>query len=342
MIKTKIIILSILFSGLLFSQSKVGTTAANFLTIPVGPRAAGMGGAFSAVANDVTAAYWNPGGLSRIGRIEFNASFAQWIAGTKHNWFGLNYMIDEDDAVALSIDQLDYGKSEVTTPDQPEGTGEQWSASDLAFSISYARNLTDRFSIGGTIKYINQKIWNESASAFAIDVGLLFYTELPGLNIGMNITNFGTEMKLSGKDLLQPVDIDPAHAGNNSSIASNLSTSSWPLPLQFTVGLSYEIINDEMWKWSVASDAVIPSNQTSYLNLGSELTWHDLFSIRGGYYSLNRGGGQFFKSINQRGGLSGGVGVHYNFGGFYAQVDYSYTTFGIFDPISRIAVTLGL
>ncbi len=156
MIKTKILILTILMSGLVFSQSKVGTTAANFLTIPVGPRAAGMGGAFTAVANDVTTAYWNPGGLSRIGKIEFAASFAQWIAGTKLNWFGLNYQIDEDDAFALSIDQLDYGQSEVTTPDQPDGTGENWSASDLAFSLSYARNLTDRFSIGGTVKYINQ------------------------------------------------------------------------------------------------------------------------------------------------------------------------------------------
>ncbi len=341
MIKSKIIILIILASGMLFSQSKVGTTAANFLTIPVGPRAAGMGGAFTAVANDVTTAYWNPGGLSRIGDIEFTASFAQWIAGTKLNWFGLNYQIDEDDAVALSIDQLDYGQGEVTTPDQPDGTGENWSAADLCFAFSYARNLTDRFSIGGTIKYINQKIWNESASAFALDIGLLYYTELPGLNIGMNISNFGTEMQLAGKDLLQPVDIDPAHAGNNASIASNLSTSSWPLPLQFTVGLGYEFINNENWKWTVASDAVIPSNQTSYLNIGTELVWNNLFSIRGGYYSLSRGGGQI---VNQsaRGGLSGGVGLHYNFGGFFGKIDYSYTSFGIFDPINRISISLGL
>ncbi len=341
MIKSKILILIILFSGILFSQSKVGTTAANFLTIPVGPRAAGMGGAFTAVANDVTTAYWNPGGLSRIGQIEFAASFAQWIAGTKLNWFGLNYQIDEDDAFALSINQLDYGQSEVTTPDQPEGTGENWSASDLAFSLSYARNLTDRFSIGGTVKYINQKIWNESASAFALDLGLLYYTELPGLNIGMNISNFGTEMKLAGKDLLQPVDIDPAHAGNNSSIASDLSTSSWPLPLQFTVGLGYNIINSNSWKWTIASDAVIPSNQTSYLNIGTELNWNDLFSIRGGFYSLSRGGGQIINQ-SQKGGLSGGIGVHYNFGGFFAKIDYSYSSFGIFDPINRIAISIGL
>jgi hypothetical protein len=341
MIKSKIIIITILFSGLLFSQSKIGTTAADFLTIPVGPRAAAMGGAFTAVANDVTAAYWNPGGLSRIGDIEFAASFAQWIGGSQLNWFGLNYQVDENDAFAISINQLNYGQEEITTVDQPNGTGQNWSAADIALSLSYARNLTDRFSIGGTVKYINQKIWNESASAFALDIGLLFYTELPGFNIGMNISNFGTEMQLSGKDLLQPVDIDPAHAGNNSTIASNLATDSWPLPLQFDVGVSYMAINTQMWKWTVAGDAVIPSNQTSYLNLGTELNWDDLFSIRGGYYSINRGGGKIINQ-SQKGGLSTGVGLHYNFGGFYAKIDYSYTSFGVFDPINRISITLGL
>lgn len=341
MMKIKILIYTALITGTIFSQSKVGTTAADFLTIPVGPRAAGMGGAFTAVANDVTTAYWNPGGLSRIGKIEFAASFSQWIAGTKLNWFGLNYQLDENDAVALSLDQLDYGKSEVTTADQPDGTGEYWSAADLAFSLSYARNLTDRFSIGGTVKYINQSIWNESASAFALDVGLLYYTELTGLSIGMNISNFGTEMKLDGKDLLQPVDIDPAHAGNNANIASDLSTSSWPLPLQFAVGLGYDIINNDNWKLTAACDAIIPSNQTSYLNLGGELSWKDLFTIRGGYYSISRGGGQVINQ-SQRGGLSGGVGIHYDFGGFFTKIDYSYTTFGIFDAISRIGLTLGL
>jgi hypothetical protein len=318
----------------IFPQSKVGTAAANFLTIPVGPRAAGMGGAFVAEANDVYGAYWNPGGLSRIKRTEFSASFSQWIATTKHNWFGLNYALSDDDAVAISINQLDYGDEEITTESTPDGTGQRWSASDIALSLSYARNLTDRFSIGGTVKYINQKIWNESASAFALDVGLLFYTELPGLKIGMNIANFGTEMQLAGDDLLQPVDVDPANAGNNSNIAADLGTSSWALPLVFTVGVGYDFIDTDSWKFTLETDAMIPSNKSSYLNIGGEFSWSNIFYLRGGFNSL------FLES--RQGGLSGGVGVHYDFGGFFTKLDYSYTDFGIFDGIQRVAFTIGL
>ncbi len=327
----------IIFLGLVITilpQSKVGTTSANFLTIPVGPRAAAMGGAFIAEANDVYGAYWNPGGLSRIGRIEFSASFSEWIVGTRHNWFGLSYALSEDDAVAISINQLDYGEDDITTPYQPDGTGQKWSASDLSLSLSYAKNLTDRFSIGGSVKYINQKIWNESASAFALDVGLLFYTELPGLRIGMNISNFGTEMQLAGDDLLQPYDIDPTDAGNNSNIASNLSTDTWTLPLVFAVGVAYDFINTEDLKFTLETDAVYPNNQTGYVNLGGEFSWNNMVFFRGGFNSLGKSGRQ--------GGLSAGIGIHYDFGGFFAKVDYSYTDFGIFNAIQRVAFTIGL
>ena len=326
-----------IFLGLVISilpQSKVGTTSANFLTIPVGPRAAAMGGAFIAEANDVYSAYWNPGGLSRIGRIEFSAAFSEWIVGTRHNWFGLSYALSEDDAVAISINQLDYGEDDITTPYQPDGTGQKWSASDLALSVSYARNLTDRFSIGGSVKYINQKIWNESASAFALDVGLLFYTELPNLRIGMNISNFGTEMQLAGDDLLQPYDIDPTDAGNNSNIASNLATDTWTLPLVFAVGVAYDFVNTDDLKFTVETDAVYPNNQDGYLNLGGEFSWNNMVFFRGGFKSLGKAGRQ--------GGLSAGIGIHYDFGGFFAKVDYSYTDFGIFNAIQRVAFTIGL
>src|SRR5690606_36855346 len=150
--------------------------------------------------------------------------------------------------------QLDYGEEDITTPEQPNGTGERWGAQDLAVAVSYARNLTDRFSIGGSVKYISQQIWNESASAFALDVGLLFHTQLEGLRIGMSISNFGTELKLDGKDLLLAADIDPNSSGNNGNISSQLETDSWPLPLIFSVGVSYDITRSEEWIITTATD----------------------------------------------------------------------------------------
>ncbi len=332
--KIFLIVFALGISISIFPQTKVGTTVANFLSIPVGPRATGMGGAFSAVASDATTSYWNPAGLSRLTRNEFTASTAEWLVGTRLNWVGLAFKFDDDNAIGISVNQLDYGEEQITTPQSPNGTGENWSASDLAISLSYSRNLTDRFSIGGTVKYVTQRVWNESATAFALDVGLLFYTQLEGLRLGMNISNFGTEMKLDGKDLLQPIDIDPANAGNNPNISGQLLTDSWPLPLTFTVGLGYDVINNEDWRITTAVDALIPNNQTTYGNVGLEIVWSNLISIRGGYTSLGK--------ENAQEGLTGGVGVQYDFGGFFAKFDYSYTDFGIFDPISRFALSVGL
>jgi hypothetical protein len=316
------------------AQSKVGTTSANFLTIGVGPRASAMGGAFTATADDATTAYWNPGGLSRLPRNEFNASYTEWLVGTKFNWFGIAFKMSDNDAVALSFNQLDYGEEEITTAQQPNGTGQRWDAQDLAIGLSYARNLTDRFSIGATIKYISQQIWNESSSAFALDIGLLFHTQLEGLRIGMNISNFGTEMKMEGKDLLQPVDIDPANSGNNENISAMLATDAWPLPLIFTIGLGYDITRTPDWVWIIASDAIYPNNQSSYLNVGTEITWNNLISLRGGYNSL-------LKEAAEE-GFTAGVGLQYDFGGFFAKVDYSYSDFGIFSEISRFSLSVGL
>lgn len=317
-----------------FPQTKVGTTVANFLTIPVGPRASAMGGAFLAVAGDATSSYWNSAGLSRIVRNEFTASTAEWFVGTRLNWLGVSFKLDDDNAVGISINQLDYGDEEITTPQQPNGTGANWSASDIAICLSYSRNLTDRFSIGGTVKYISQNIYETSSSGFGIDVGLLFYTQLEGLRLGMNIANFGTEMQLDGKALLQPIDIDEADGGNNGNISGKLLTDAWALPLTFNVGLAYDAFKDNDWLLTVAADAVIPNDQSTYANMGLELTWDNLISLRGGYNSL-------FKD-NANEGLTAGFGVQYDFGGFFAKFDYSYSQYDRFDAISRFALSVGL
>lgn len=316
-----------------FAQSKVGTTAANFLTIPVGPRATGMGGAFVASANDATSLFWNAGAISRMPQSEFNVSYSQWLVGTNYNFVGLVFKLDDDNAVGVSVNQLSYGEEDITTEEQPMGTGQKWDAGDIAIGITYTKNLTDRFSIGGTFKYINQRVWNESASAFALDIGLLFYTQLDGLRIGMNIANFGTEMKLDGKDLLQPIDIDPAQTGNNANITGKLETDSWTLPLMFTVGLAYDVVKDADWNLMLATDAVYPNNNSSYINVGGEFSYSDLIFLRGGYNSL-------FKEAAEE-GFSAGVGVKYNFGPFYSKVDYSFSDYGIFKSLSRISLTIG-
>ena len=117
---------------------------------------------------------------------------------------------------------------------------------------------------------------------------------------------------------------------------------SWPIPLVFAVGLAYDAVNDKDWRFTVATDVRIPNNQSTYFNFGSELVWIDVISLRVGYNKLLL---QESDSPFDRGaevGLTAGVGVQYDFGGFFAKFDYSYSDFGIFDQISRFSLSVGI
>jgi hypothetical protein len=211
-------------------QTKVGTTAGQFLGISVGPRAMAMGGAYVASNEDVTSIYWNPGAFQQAGKSQLVFSNTDWLVGTKFRWVGLMLSLGTENAIGLSLTQLDYGEEEVTTVALPEGTGERWSAQDLSIGLSYCRRLTDRFSVGGTVKYVDQRIWNESATTFAFDIGLLFVTGFHDMRLGVSMSNFGGEMKMDGRDLLQRVDIDPLNSGSNKALVGSLKTDSWAIP----------------------------------------------------------------------------------------------------------------
>ncbi len=315
------------------AQSKVGTTAAQFLGIGVGPRAMAMGSAFVALGDDASAMYWNPGALARMAHSQVMASHTAWLVETDFNWIGLTLALDADNAVGISLTQLDYGEEDVNTVTMPEGTGERWTAQDLAFTISYARNLTDRFSIGGSFKYITQQIWNESASTIAFDVGLVFRTPFDGLRLGAVLTNFGGDMQLDGKDLTRRIDLDPENSGNNQTIVANLKTDSWELPLFFRAGISYDIQRNDLFTATIAADAVRPNDNDEHINLGGEIGFRDILFVRAGWKAL------FLDNTEE--GFSAGFGLHYPiFGTTAVALDYTYQDFGIFKSVQTISLAV--
>lgn len=332
--KMKILTFIVLTSFLnVFSQTKVGSTAAPFLNIGVGPRAISMGGGFSATANDVTALYWNPAGISRTENNEAMFAHTSWFADITFNWAGAKVNLGDLGAVGLSVTYLDYGKMEVTTLREQDGTGEFFTAKDMSLALSYAYNLTDRFSIGGSVKYINQSIWNSSANAIAFDLGTLFYSEIFNMRIAATISNFGTDMQLSGKDLLVLYDIDPNIYGNNDQILANLRTDSYPLPLLFRVGVALDLLNTPMNKITVGVDALHPNDNSESLNVGAEYTFNNFLALRAGYKNL------FLKNSEE--GLTLGVGVKYDFyPGFGINFDYAYQDFGILKNTQHFSISV--
>lgn len=323
----------VILMGTAQGQKKVGTTAAPFLGIGVGPRAAAMGGAGVATYDDASVLYWNPGALSRVGRSQFMASHANWFLGSDFNWVGLMVNMGSLGAVGLSFTQLDYGEEDVTYVDN-ENSGERWGAYDLAAGVVYGRNLTSAFSIGGTFKYIQQKLWNETASGIAFDVGLLFITDFNNMRLGMSISNFGNDMKLDGKDLLQRVDLDPEAQGNNETIVSKLKTDPWPLPLFFRVGVAYDLVNLENRRFTIVADALRPSDNSETLNLGGEFALNNLLFLRGGYKSL------FRKDSYE--GLTFGAGFLYDRGqGWSLTIDYAYTDYDLLQDVHIASLGIG-
>lgn len=323
----------VLLSSSAFAQAKVGTTAAQFLGISVGGRATAMGDAFVASSEDVSTIYWNPGAFIASGKSQLMFCNTNWLVGTKFRWFGFMLNLDGTNAIGVSLTNLDYGEDDVTTVQAPDGTGEFWTAQDIAIAVSYSRRLTDRFSMGGSVKYINQTLWNESASTLAFDLGLLFVTGFNDMRLGMSFSNFGGDMTLDGRDLLQRVDIDPANSGSNKTLVGKLKTDPWPIPLFFRVGLAMDVINNSSMKVTVAADAVRPNDNVEFVNVGGELGWENMIFLRGGYRSL------FKKDAEE--GLSLGAGVRYQFEGIATlEVNYAFSKFGVFGNLNTIALAV--
>ena len=307
--------------GYVTNVTGVGTTAAPFLEIEIGPRATGMGGAFTAVANDATAIYWNPAGIARLVANEAILIHTKWLAGISFDFVAGIFPLGEYGVIGVSGTSLSMGEMEVRTIAQQEGTGERFGANSLALKLSYATNLTDRFSIGFNGKYIQENMWHMNASAVAIDIGTLFTTQFNDMRIGMSISNFGTDMKLAGRDAMVYHDIAPDIIGNNDKTIAFLGTDPWSLPLTFRAGVAIDIIRDPKNYLTVAVDAVHPNDNSEYLNLGFEYVLNDLLSLRCGYCSL-------FKR-NSEEGFTMGLGIKTKLDiGAALKVDYAYADFG--------------
>ena len=327
-------IVLVLSTSQVHPQNKVGTTAAAFLGIGAGPRAIGMGSAFTAVASDPSALYWNPAGVSRTGQTEVLFEYTNYFFGISYNYFAGVVALNEDNAIGVSITNLNYGSDVVTTLSAPEGTGQTWSASDWAVGVTYSRNLTDRFSIAGTAKMIIQKIWRESATGWALDGGVLYITPFNDMKIGMEIANFGTDMQLTGSDLFVSYDSNPSMEGNNKNIPAQYYTNSYPLPLFFRVGLSMDVVQLGNHRLTVAADAIHPSDNLQSVNVGAEYSWGNLIFLRAGYKSL-------FQPNSQE-GLTLGVGFRYQIDThLIAKIDYGFEDYGLLKNLQEFSFSIG-
>jgi len=285
-------------------EEKAGTSAASFLKIGVGARASGMGEAYCAVADDPTAIYWNPAGLGLIKSNQLTYVHNLWFKDTTTGFLGLTHPFKNFN-LGVGIDYLTMGKETKTTEDYPRGRGEEFGVEDdTAIYFSLSKRMKENLSLGMSIKYINQKVADESASACGADLGLLY--RLPKLNLGLVIQNLGPDMKFAKKK--------------------------FSLPFNVKMGLSYEGIKNT----TLALDINLPRDDKVSYHLGGEYWIRDILALRAGYNSHILGNklGEF----NLGEGLSAGFGVKIKTLQVPLQLDFSYVPYGDLGNTYRVSL----
>jgi hypothetical protein len=217
---------------------------------------------------------------------------------------------------ALSLQSVNYGDLQGTMRwDNEPGYVETeiFSPSALAVGFGYAKSLTDRFSVGGQIKFTNQYLGNSVipegeeftkkknlADVIAFDFGTLLNTGYKSLAFGMSIRNYAREVRYE--------------------------TEGFQLPLLFSLGVSMDLIDfttisKDQHSIVFAIDATHPRDHSEQLKLGVNYTLMQFLSVRAGY-----------TTNNDEDGLTLGLGLSQ----YGVTIDYAYAPFGVFGDVQRI------
>jgi hypothetical protein len=298
--------------------AKVGTAGAQFLKIGLGTRGAAMGGAFVATADDPSAAWWNPACLVRVPGTQVQLTHTEWLEDVRYEAGAVSREFPGIGTIALQFGLLNSGEMDVTTVEQPEGTGETFTCTDMVAGLSFSRLLTDRFSAGVNFKYVREQWDDISASGLAVDLGTLYNTGFRTLRIGMTIQHFGGELTPGGEY--------SSWFSGEDSLKAYLPYS---LPMTFKLGLAMDVIDRGPHFLTVEVDGIHPNDNVEQLAIGAEYWFNGIVALRGGY-----------RVNTDEEGLTAGAGFRVPVGGNTLLLDYAYADFGRLEMVHRASLGL--
>lgn len=267
-----LLIFSTSYSQLLpnLGGQRTGTASLQFLKIGNGARSAGMGESFVAVSDDISSLYYNPAGLVLFKENGFTASHTQWFVDTRLEYAGGVYHFGGNNAVGLSVTSLRTDDMQVTTELQPGGTGSYFRFSDLAIGLSFARQMTEQFSFGATVKYVEEQLGEVKMKSVLGDLGTYYRTGLGSSRFSVVISNFGGQVSPSGNVQL---------IGNREQS----TFQAFPPPTIFKIGFALEPIQDAKNRLTASVQLNSPNDNAEYLNFGAEYAFKEYLFLRGGY-----------------------------------------------------------
>lgn len=344
--KIVIIVLFLLTSQVIAQKevSRIGASGVQFLKLGVGARACALGETMVATRNDATGLYWNVAGIASFEKNTLVVSRNELYVNLNYNFLGFVMPLKRNSSLGFSVLYLDSGEMEVTTVDQPEGTGEFFSWQSYSIGMSYARFLTDRLSLGATVKYIREGTYGEVAHGFGVDLGALLDTGILGFRLGLNMSNIGDEMRFSSPKAPDYNGDDTGYGGIISE-KSLLHTQSYPLPLTFRLGLSTDLLGknsqimpNQKNRLTLSMNAHDPNDSFLRANFGLEYEWNSLFALRSGYRGIAIEGDPMDEYST--GSYSFGLGVKYAIDVVQFQLDYAFMDYKVLGNAHH--VTLGL
>ncbi len=291
---------------------RAGTAMATFLKIGVGARAEGMGGAFVAVGTDATALYWNPAAVAQSPKNELVFSHTNWPVEIRHEFLGYVQHLGSGNHVGLYAIALHTDDMEETTEFRPLGTGNFFTYGDLAVGLTFARNMTDRFSFGITVKGIRETLAEVHATGVLLDFGTFYWTGWRTARFAVSVSNFGPNLRPSGSlRTRQGKEVN--------------RFQDFPPPTIFRIGFATELWQTADYQVTTSLQLNHPNDDAENLNVGIEYGWRRILWLRGGY-RLN--------VDEQRFTFGFGLRLPVSFADFRLQ--YAYTEFGRLGTAQRI------
>lgn len=316
-----------------FKRQKLAQTGMKFLSVSTDARISALGDAGTALEGNSALMFYNPAGLGFIsGFTDVSLGQVDWIADIKYIHGGAVFSPANGmyGVFGISVISADYGDfNETIRAPSEQGFLDlgAFNPGAYAFGISYAKALSNQFSVGGNIRYVNQDLGSSivgfnvenggynkkdySANVMAFDFGILYRTGFKSLNFGMCIKNFSEEVTYEDE--------------------------SFQLPLTFKIGVAmdvfdlYEGLNKKTHSLLVSVDAVHPRDYYEQVNFGLEYLFLKTFALRMGY-----------STPNDEHGFSAGVGLQQSYRNYMIALDYAYTPFGIFNDVHRFSVHFAL
>ncbi len=316
--KNIILLLLVAFSLMGYAEpfAPVGTSTGQFLTIGVGGREVAMGEAVTALTSGSGSVFWNPAGLVDGNSNDIYAAYNQWPAGIHVGALSYAYVNPKIGTFSINAKYVNFGEMEITTVENPNGTGSMLNMSNYAIGLSYGRYLTDKVSMGLTGKLVNERYGANGYTTVAWDVGLMYRADFRNFKIGMSILNFSNMVQFSGSYI--------DYSNSDSYLTGNeLEFEKWSLPMTFRFGAVIDVYNKGANKVIAAVDMVHPNDNVEQYNIGVEYAYDSMIFVRTGY-----------RLSAYEGGFSAGFGFKWNM----LNIDYALSSLGNLGVTNRLSI----